>query len=95
MGVEVVVEKIGALRWPELLAKIAPASIVMVDGGLVMPGAAPADAWRDVRVKTQAGTFAVKRTPGGGVAVVAFGNADEGARAMQARIAEAIAAAAT
>jgi hypothetical protein len=97
MGVELVVEGVGPggmVRWEEVLGRIAPATIVMVDGGLVMPGAKVAEGWRDVRVKTAAGTFAVKRTTGGGAAVVAFGNADEGAREMQRRIADAVAAAA-
>ena len=61
----------------------------MIDGALVMPGLAPPAAWSDVRVKTAAGTFALKRR-GDAVSVVAFGNADAAALAMQQRIADAL-----
>jgi hypothetical protein len=81
MGLEVVVEnacELGeALR--RLTAAGAPASIVMIDGALTMPGAAAPARWVDVRVKTGAA----------GVSVVAFGNADAAARAMMDQIAAA------
>ncbi|HXU69459.1 MAG TPA: hypothetical protein VN947_09020 [Polyangia bacterium] len=91
MGLEVVVDEAGELG--EALARLAtagtPASIVMIDGALVMPGAAAPARWVDVRVKTPAGTFALKRVGPAGVAVVAFGNADEAARAMMEKLAAA------
>ena len=90
MGLEVVVDEAcelsEALR--RLIAAGEPASIVMIDGALVMPGAAAPARWVDVRIKTTAGTFAVKRV-GSGVAVVAFGNADGATRTMQERLAAA------
>jgi len=89
MGLEVVVDdacELGeALR--RLIAAGEPASIVMIDGALVMPGAAAPPRWVDVRIKTTAGTFAVKRVGPGGVAVVAFGNADDATRTMQEKLA--------
>jgi hypothetical protein len=78
----------------ELLARLrsggAPSTIVMVDGQLVMPNATPPASWSDVRLKTPAGTFALKRQ-GGNVAVVVFGNADAAALAMQSQIVAALA----
>ena len=91
MGLEVVVDEAGDLG--EALTRLAsagtPASIVMIDGALVMPGAAAPARWVDVRVKTSAGTFALKRVGAAGVAVVAFGNADDGARDMMQKLAAA------
>ena len=91
MGLEVTVD--GARPLGEALALLAeggaPSTILMIDGALVMPGAAPPSGWSDVRLKTPAGTFALKRR-GDAVSVVAFGNADAAARAMQERIADAL-----
>ena len=91
MGRQEVVD--GAVSLAELLARLgaagAPSTIVMVDGQLVMPSAAPPASWSDVRLKTPAGTFALKRQ-GSSVAVVAFGNADGAAVAMQSQIAAAL-----
>ncbi len=91
MGLEVTID--GARPLAEALARLAadgaPSQIVMIDGALVMPGAAPPPAWSDVRIKTPAGTFALKRR-GDAVSVVAFGNADEAARVMQEKIAAAL-----
>jgi hypothetical protein len=91
MGRQEIVD--GAVTLQELLARLraagAPSTIVMVDGQLVMPNAAP-DVWSDVRLKTPAGTFALKRQPNGAVAVVAFGNADAAAIAMQSQLAAAL-----
>ena len=89
MGVEIVVDEVVVVRWPELLAAVAPATIVMVDGALVMPQPTVPDGWRDVRIKTAAGTFAVKRS-GVAVSVVAFGNVDDAGKAMMAKIAAAM-----
>jgi hypothetical protein len=87
MGLDVTVEHARPLG--EALARVPGASIVMIDGALVMPGAAPPPSWSDVRVKTPAGTFALKRR-GDAVSVVAFGNADAAALAMQAELAAAL-----
>jgi hypothetical protein len=88
MGLEVTVD--GARPLGELLERLAqagtPSTIVMVDGALVMPNAAPPTRWTDVRLKTPAGTLALKRR-GDAVAVVVFGNADAATTAMQQRIA--------
>lgn len=87
MGLEVTVDDARPLA--EALARVAGAAIVMIDGALVLPGAAAPATWSDVRIKTPAGTFALKRR-GGSVAIVAFGNADDAARAMQAQLAAAL-----
>lgn len=88
MGLELTVD--GARPLAELLARLAaagtPSTIVMIDGALVMPGAAPPPTWSDVRIKTPAGTLALKRR-GDTVAVVVFGNADAAALAMQSQLA--------
>ncbi len=80
----------GAIALATLLQKLeqagAPSQIVMVDGALVMPGAAPPAAWRDVRLRTPAGTLALKRE-GARVDVVVFGNADAPMLAMQHQVA--------
>jgi hypothetical protein len=91
MGFELTVDEARPLA--EALQRLAgdnvPTSVVMIDGALVMPGAAPPATWNDVRLKTPAGTFALKRR-GASVAIVAFGNADDAARAMQSRLAAAL-----
>ena len=87
MGLPVTVEAARPLA--EALARVPGATIVMIDGALVMPGSAPPPTWRDVRVKTPAGTFALKRR-GDAVSVVAFGNADAAALAMQEKLAAAL-----
>ena len=91
MGLEVVVDEASelgeALR--RLHADGVPASIVMIDGALTMPGAAAPPRWVDVRVKTAAGTFAIKRVGERGVAIVAFGNADAATRGVQEKLAAA------
>jgi hypothetical protein len=92
MGQEEIVE--GAppsLR--ELLERLSsvglPATVMMVDGALQMPGLVPEGDWRDVRLRTPAGTVTLARRPAG-VAVVVFGNADEALRAAQRQVADAI-----
>ena len=88
MGREVSVA--GAVTLERLLQKLeqagAPSQIVMIDGALTMPGARAPHDWGDVRLRTPAGTLALKRD-GDRVAVVIFGNADEPMLAMQAQIA--------
>ena len=87
MGLELTVDDARPLA--EALASLAGVSIVMIDGALVMPGAAPPATWSDVRVKTPAGTFALKRR-GDAIGIVAFGNADTAALAMQEKLAAAL-----
>jgi hypothetical protein len=81
----------GAIALDALVAALAqagaPSQIVMVDGALTMPNAAPPSAWHDVRLRTPAGTLALKRAAGGSVDVVVFGNADAALLAMQSRVA--------
>jgi hypothetical protein len=88
MGREVSVA--GAITLEALLQKLErasmPAQIVMIDGALTMPGARAPHDWGDVRLRTPAGTLALKRD-GERVAVVVFGNADEPLLAMQSQIA--------
>ncbi|MSP60413.1 MAG: hypothetical protein EXR72_08735 [Myxococcales bacterium] len=78
-----------------LLAALATAgmacAVMMVDGGLRAPGAAPPEEWRDVRLRTPAGTVTLTRDRGG-VTVMVFGNADAALQAAQRRIADAISA---
>ena len=92
MGLESVVA--GACELAEALARLTALgvtwTIVMVDGALVMPGMKVPERWVDVSVKTDAGTFAIKRRSDDSVAVIAFGNADENAKQMQDRIAAAL-----
>lgn len=79
----------GARPLGDALAALGDATIVMVDNQLVPPNAPPPSTWSDVRVKTAAGLFSLKRR-GDVVSVVAFGNADEKVIAMQERIAVAL-----
>jgi hypothetical protein len=91
MGLELRVESARPLG--DVLARLAadgaPSTIVMVDGALVMPNVPPPATWTDVRLKTPAGTLALKRQ-GNAVSVVAFGNADEATQRMQERVADAL-----
>ncbi len=87
MGMEIVVAATGQLA--PLLQKLGDCSLIMVDGGLVMPSAPPPEKWHEVRLKTPAGTVTLKRR-GGGIAVVVFGNADAVLQEAQRRIAEAL-----
>ena len=66
-----------------------PSMIVMVDGALVMPKAAPPTHWRDVRLRTPDGTVSIVRHEGA-VAAVIFGNADERLQKAQARVLSAL-----
>jgi precorrin isomerase len=78
----------------EVLARLAAdgvaAMIAMVDGQLVMPTAAPPATWREVRLRTPAGTITLARRPTG-TAIVVFGNADPALVAAQQAIARALA----
>jgi hypothetical protein len=75
----------------ELAAGGVAVTVLMIDGALVPPNTAPPPSWSDVRLKTPAGTFALKRA-GARVSVVAFGNADDATVAMMHRLAAALAA---
>jgi hypothetical protein len=93
MGMEVVVPRRSDIDWPALLGHLQshelPAMVAMIDGALQMPGAVPTASWRDVRLRTSAGTITLARRPTG-VAVVVFGNADESMLAAQRVIADAL-----
>jgi hypothetical protein len=73
-----------------LLAKLAgaglPSAVLMIDQQLVTPGAPPPARWREVRLKTPAGTVTLK-LDGGAIAVTVFGNADPPLQAAQETIA--------
>jgi hypothetical protein len=74
----------------ETLAKQGlPSTILMVDNQLVSPRVPPPSTWRDVRLKTPAGTVSIKREAGG-VSVTVFGNADPALLAAQAAIVQAL-----
>jgi hypothetical protein len=91
MGLQTSVENARPLgeALERLAAAGAPSQIVMVDGALVMPGSAAPARWTDVRLKTPAGTLALKQQ-GDAVAVVVFGNADAAVIAMQQQILDAL-----
>lgn len=92
MGMEIVVVDRGQ-SVPALLSSLAAAglasSVMMVDGQLWPPAAALPSAWRDLRLRTPAGTVTVARRAGG-LAVVVFGNADAALSAAQRQVAEAL-----
>jgi hypothetical protein len=93
MGMELLVTPPPGWTLSALLTRLGqsglPCTIVMVDGALVMPNVAPPAQFADVRLKTPAGTLALKRHSDG-VAVVAFGNADAALQAAQQQIVEAL-----
>jgi hypothetical protein len=93
MGMEVVVSRQQDIDWPALLATLQanqlPALVAMIDGALQMPGAIPPSTWRDVRLRTPAGTITLVRKPAG-IAVVVFSNADEASLTAQRVIADAL-----
>ena len=67
----------------ELLRTAAPdAMVVMVDGNFLAPGRPLPEGWRDVRVRTPAGTLTLLPRPDG-IEVVVFGNADDALRHKQ------------
>lgn len=94
MGLEVMVDVHGAVSLAQLCEQLGADGlftlVVMVDGQLQAPGARLPDAWRDVRLRTAAGTITVKRRPDGGLVVLVFGNADEALQAAQRKIATAL-----
>jgi hypothetical protein len=72
-----------------LAQKGLPSSILMVDNLLVSPKVPPPTSWRDVRLKTPAGTVSLKRDAEG-VSVTVFGNADAAMLAAQDAIVAAL-----
>jgi hypothetical protein len=60
--------------------------ILMMDGALVSAEATLPVGWRDVRLRTPAGTVTITRRDGA-LAVVVFGNADQNLLAIQKKIA--------
>jgi hypothetical protein len=88
MGIEAVVS--GARLLEEAMADLATDEIVivMVDGQLVSPAAAPPQRWHEVRLRSQAGMVTVMRR-GEAVAVVVFGNATPELLELQRRVAAA------
>jgi len=93
MGLEILVPRHGPCPLPPLLQSLADsglsATVAMVDNVLQGPGASPPAAWRDVRLRTPSGVVALRKTPSG-VAVIVFGNADEGLQAAQRAVADAV-----
>jgi hypothetical protein len=93
MGLEIVVARAGACPLEPVLATLraggVPVSVLMIDNALAPPNAPVPDGWRDVRLKTPAGTLSIKRRPDG-IAVVAFGNADAALQKMQQAVADAL-----
>lgn len=63
--------------------------IIMVDGELRLPTLPAPAQWNDVRLRTPAGTIALKRRPDG-VAVVVFGNAGAELLAVCQRVVDAL-----
>jgi hypothetical protein len=66
-----------------------PSTILMVDNQLVSQKLPPPASWRDVRLKTPAGTVSLKRDPQG-ISVTVFGNADPALVAAQETIIKAL-----
>ena len=73
-----------------LAAEGVACHVMMVDGELRLPTLPPPTVWRDVRLRTPAGTVALKRRPDG-VGIVVFGNAGPELLALCRRIADALA----
>ncbi len=94
MGKELVVDA-GEAALGRAIARLAGAgmavAVQMIDGALVPPNAQPPAAWREVRLRTPAGTVTLRRREGA-VAVTVFGNADAALEAAQRAVADALAA---
>ena len=90
MGMTRTVPVRGAPELGALLARLdgagLPSAVLMIDHQLVAPGAPPPARWRDVRLKTPAGTVTLK-LDGSTVTVTVFGNADPPLQAAQETIA--------
>lgn len=97
MGLEILITAGTSPTTPEAAFRVAsllralsaegfPTTIMMVDGALVLPTAPPPHTWRDLRLRTPAGTITLARRPTG-YAVVVFGNAAPALVDAQSRIA--------
>lgn len=95
MGLTIVVPGSGPCPLAPVLDALAaagyPCVILMVDGALRPPRAAPPEEWRSVRLKTPQGMVTLERGAEG-VSVVVFGNADAGLIEAQRRVAAALGA---
>jgi hypothetical protein len=60
--------------------------LVMIDGRLVLPNTPIPEGWREVRLRSPAGTLTLARRSAG-VSVVVFGNADAALQAAQEKAA--------
>jgi hypothetical protein len=94
MGLDVHVPLARPPSLADLLARLdaagVPVTPLMVDGALVAPPAAKAmSAFRDARLKTDAGTVTI-RVVDGGLSIVVFGNADAALLAARDAIARAL-----
>jgi len=94
MGLDLVVTG-GAARSVASIADLLtaadiPVTIVMVDGALVAPGKLEVAAWRDLRLRTPEGMMTLLRR-GDDLQIVVFGNASAPLRALQERVAGALA----
>jgi hypothetical protein len=93
MGVSQIVARRDTPSLATLLEDLAraglPSTILMVDNQLVSPRLPPPSAWRDVRLKTPAGTVSIKRDAQG-ISVTVFGNADPALIAAQEAIVKAL-----
>jgi hypothetical protein len=86
MGMSKLVPARGVPPLAQLLDELSqanlPSTILMVDNQLVSPKVPPPSTWRDVRLKTPAGTVTLKRDASG-ITVTIFGNADPALVAAQ------------
>ena len=93
MGLSKLVPRRDTPPLAELLERLSqlnvPSSIIMIDNQLVSPKLPPPSSWRDVRLKTPAGTVSLKRDAQG-ISVTVFGNADEALLAAQEAIVRAL-----
>jgi hypothetical protein len=94
MGLEVQVTRRTPCQLAGLIHKIQhaglSATVVMVDNELVMPGSTlPAD-WREVRIRTHAGTVTLTKRSDLSISIVVFSNADTALRNAQQTIAKAL-----
>lgn len=93
MGREIIVPVTGHCALAPMFSQLAGAgmaiTIQMIDGALVPPNTPPPAVWREIRLRTPAGTVTIRRTPDA-IAVTVFGNADAALEAAQRAIADAL-----
>jgi len=94
MGKEIVVPGNSPLELAPVFARLSNAgmaiAIQMIDGALTPPSTPPPAEWREIRLRTPAGTVTLRRRPDG-IAVTVFGNADASLEAAQRAIADELA----